>query len=445
MTTSSKTSPTALALQAQLPAVSPKQLAFLRGSNKPVNICEGSIRSGKTIITIVRFFMFLTSMPDKGELVIIGRTRDSVWRNVIRPMQTRSLFGPISDLVTGNHGAPTVNIMGHMVHVLGASDVQSEKVIRGLTVKGALVDEITTLPQEFFVQLLGRMDVYGAQLFGTTNPDSPAHWLLTDYLNFVDAPVDRMYGWTRWKFRMEDNPTATKSYINRKKRELKGVFYKRMIEGLWVAGEGAVFDFWDPEKHVVKHSDLPLMRRVYAVGMDGGMSSTSAGIWLGLGVDNKLYFFNEWSWTKGKQSAGLSYHSQARLFVHEASKPKLPDHPLHPEQALMKAKYTIVDSAAADFIAALRDNGVTNLATCKKDNMLEGIGIMASLIDNGDLLVSDSCLGLLKEIPDYQWDEKKSLLGVDAIVKKKDHFLDAARYGLMSTRGLWLRDMKLDR
>ena len=35
------------------------------------------------------------------------------------------------------------------------------------------VDEATVIPEEFFTQLLGRMSVPGAQLFGTTNPDGP--------------------------------------------------------------------------------------------------------------------------------------------------------------------------------------------------------------------------------------------------------------------------------
>jgi hypothetical protein len=88
-----------------------------------------------------------------------------------------------ADQVVGNYGAPTVKILGRRVYVLGASDAKAEKVIRGLTVAGAYVDEVTTIPEEFFTQLLGRMSVPGAQLFGTTNPDNPAHWLKAKFLD----------------------------------------------------------------------------------------------------------------------------------------------------------------------------------------------------------------------------------------------------------------------
>lgn len=96
-----------------LPAgLSPKQEAFMRGSNGRINILEGSVRSGKTIVSLLRWLIFIIMAPRGGELVMIGRTRDSVWRNAIMPLQNPDLFGPIAQHVVGNVGAPTVNILG---------------------------------------------------------------------------------------------------------------------------------------------------------------------------------------------------------------------------------------------------------------------------------------------------------------------------------------------
>lgn len=166
-----------------LQAVSPKQLEFLRGSNRKVTILEASIPSGKTLIALVRWMIFGAAAPKAGALVMVGRITDSVWRNMIRPLQDDTLFGALTDDVVGNYGAPTVKIFGRLVHVLGASDAKSEKVLRGLTVSGAMVDEITTIPEEFFTLLLGRMSVAGGQLFGTTNPDGPSHWFKKRFLD----------------------------------------------------------------------------------------------------------------------------------------------------------------------------------------------------------------------------------------------------------------------
>ena len=99
--------------------------------------------------------------------------------------QVADLFGALADQVVGNYGAPTVKVLGRTVHVMGASDAKAEMVLRGMTVAGVLVDEVTTIPEQFFTQLLGRMSVAGAKLFGTTNPDSPAHWLKRKFLDRI--------------------------------------------------------------------------------------------------------------------------------------------------------------------------------------------------------------------------------------------------------------------
>ncbi|MBP9836085.1 MAG: hypothetical protein KBC93_17510, partial [Candidatus Microthrix sp.] len=150
-----------------------KQLQSVQEATGTVNLWHGAIRSGKTIGSLVRWLMFVVHAPLGGELVIVGRTRDSAWRNVIAPLQDPSKTGAAASLVVGNYGAPTVSILGRRVYVMGASDVKAELVLRGLTVSGAYVDEVTTIPEGFFTQLLGRMSVKGAKLFGTTNPDNP--------------------------------------------------------------------------------------------------------------------------------------------------------------------------------------------------------------------------------------------------------------------------------
>ena len=144
--------------------LSPKQLCSLREADGQVNIWHGSVRSGKTIASIIRWLVFVENAPALGELVMVGRTRDTVWRNVILPMQDPTLVGErYASAVTGNFGAASIRIFGRRVHILGASDSSSELAIRGMTVAGAYVDEVTTLVELFFSQLITRMSVAGAR------------------------------------------------------------------------------------------------------------------------------------------------------------------------------------------------------------------------------------------------------------------------------------------
>ena len=99
------------------PRLSDKQLSSIRDASGRVCIWDGSIRSGKTIGSLLRWLIYVPAAPRGGELVIIGRTRDSAWRNVIAPLQDPSLFGSSARHVVGNYGAPTVTILGRRVQI----------------------------------------------------------------------------------------------------------------------------------------------------------------------------------------------------------------------------------------------------------------------------------------------------------------------------------------
>ncbi|MDK7164463.1 hypothetical protein QP408_10885, partial [Winkia sp. UMB3105] len=77
-------------------------------------------------------------------------------------------------------------------------------------------------------------------------PDSPSHWLKTNYIDRIDT----LDGWGFWHFTMDDNPGLTPEYVAAKKKEFTGLWYRRFIQGEWISAEGAVYDMWDPTTHV---------------------------------------------------------------------------------------------------------------------------------------------------------------------------------------------------
>jgi PBSX family phage terminase large subunit len=413
------------------PPISPKQRDYLTRSNVDVNVCEGSIRSGKTIITLLRWVLFIRRAPRGGELVMVGRTRDSVWRNLIAPLQNPELFGKISDSVIGNYGAPTATILGRKVYLLGASDAKAEKVIRGLTVAGAYVDEITTIPEEFFTQLLGRMSVDGAKLFGSTNPDNPAHWFKTKYLDRIGAELP---DWRSWKFGMEDNPSLSEKYKEAKRREFTGLWYRRFILGEWVAAEGAVFDMWDPDTHVIPWEKLPLMRRLISVGIDYGTQHATVAIMLGIGYDRKLYLIDELRLEAQPGYPRLNDAKQSQMIKEWLAQPHLPE-----EGNWLRPEYIIADQAGASLRTQLFDDGITTQSANK--SVAYGLAMMARLFGEGVLFVSDRCKSFITEAPGYSWDPKAALAGEDKPIKVNDDALDAGRYAVVTTEAVWREAM----
>lgn len=409
-----------------VPHLSDKQLLSLRESTGQVNLWEGAIRSGKTITALLRWLIFCANPPSTGELVIIARTRDAAWRNIIASLQSPELFGPAAAHVVGNHGAPTVAILGRRVHVLGAADAKAEKVIRGMTVAGALVDEVTTLPEEFFTQLLGRMSVTGAQLFGTTNPDNPAHWLKRKFLDRLEA----LPWWRRWHFTMDDNPGLSDQYRAQKRAEFTGLWFRRFILGEWVAAEGAVYDMWDPTRHVVPVAALPVITRLHALGVDHGTQNPTAGLLLGQAEDGRLVLVDEWVHDPSQSQHRLTDAQQSVQLREWLAGPHLaqPDQP--------RVEWVIVDPAAASFRIQLHNDGVRSLVNADND-VAYGIRTLASLLGEGNLVVADRCHRFITEVTGYSWDPKAAEKGEDKPLKVADHALDAARYAIVTTEAQW--------
>ncbi len=436
-------------------SLSPKQLESIQRATKRVNLWDGAIRAGKTIASLLAFLLFVARAPRGGQIVIVARTRESAMRNVFAPLLDEALFGPIARQVKYTAGAPSGTILGRTVYVIGASDAKAEKVLRGLTVAGAYVDEVTVIPEEFFTQLLGRMSVTGARLFGTTNPDNPGHWLMRKFLKRIpaDGAAPRegdLLDWYRAQFKMTDNPSLSPEYIASVEREFTGLWFRRFVLGEWVAGEGSIYPELILGKHVIAWEQLPPMRRLLAVGMDYGVTNATTALLLGIADEfdaygkrtrSRLYLIDEWGYDPSDHqgirltNGELSDRFQDWLYA--------PDH-LPGKHTAVRPERVYVDpgGGGSSLIVQLQKDGVKGVALPDK-SVSYGIGTMSSLLTNGDLLVSDRCTGFLQEAPGYSWDEKATKKGEDAPIKVADHFLDGARYAVVSTESVWRRLLAL--
>jgi PBSX family phage terminase large subunit len=408
--------------------LSRKQVRSVAESTTKIVCWEGAIRSGKTIASLLKWLIFIANAPTTGELVMIGKTSQTIHRNLFLPMQDPALFGDIAKLIHYTPGAPTAVILGRVVHVIGANDAKSEPKIRGMTVCGAYVDEVTLVPQIFFEQLYGRMSVRGAQLFCTTNPDNPAHWFMRDWLSQVGKkPV------SRFSFTIDDNPFLDEDYVADMKASHEGLFYRRFILGEWVAAEGAIYDSWDRERHIVKALPRDGVHKWISLGVDYGTSNPFHAVLLGLGRDRKLYAAAEWRYearqTK-KQLTDTEYSQRLRAWLRDV-----------PGIGPVRPSFVTVDPSAASFVTQLKRDKLT--PTPAKNDVMDGIRVVSSLLAANKLLVHESCKALITEIGGYSWDDKAALRGEEHPLKVADHGVDALRYGIFTTRALWQRQLAL--
>jgi PBSX family phage terminase large subunit len=403
-----------------------------------INVFEGSVRSGKTIGTLFDWAKFCAVGPP-GVCMMAGRTERTIINNLILPLQ--EMFGP--NLVTINRGNGTVNILGREVILVGANNELARTKIQGATLVGGYLDEIATLPESFVDMFITRLSEPGAKMWATCNPEGPRHWFKLKWLDKAKLWLDhdgelhhrnpgdydddddaKPLDLHRFSFILDDNEHLGTDYVARIKASFSGLFYQRMVRGMWALADGAVYDMFTEAKHVIAHDDMPHMSRILALGIDHGMTNATAGILLGLGVDGHLYAMDEWS----PPPKGLSIGEQAdslRDWLADRTTPE----------------WIYVDPAAKAFKVEIKKAQIGR-STDATNEVEDNINTIGALFSSGNLFISDRCTHLRDEIPGYVWDPKKTDKGEDAVIKLDDHYLDAFRYAIASTEKLWRRTIR---
>jgi PBSX family phage terminase large subunit len=394
---------------------SQKSLNFIRRHPKDdafINILEGSIRSSKTWTMIPKLLFLLNEYKVAGDRIIFGVSKETIYNNVLT-----ELFNFVGrGSYTYNKTSGELWLYDTRWNIVGAKDEGSEKYIRGRTVGIAYGDEIVLVPKSFFEMMTGRMSPEGARLYGTTNPDGPYHWVNTDYLE-DKAKRDAGLVWSE-KFTLDDNLSLSPETRARYQSMYKGVFKKRMIDGLWVIAEGAIYrDSWDDD---LLYDDST--RPIGLLGA-GGHSSMTVPIDYGTGnptvflqiIDdgNTFWIEREYYWDSratGIQKTDAQYVVDLQTFL----------------QDYCPQAECIIDPSAASLKAEMVQKGIWH--SNAKNEVLDGIRTVSSLLAKKKIRIHKRCGKLQSELQTYSWNPIAAKKGEDEPLKQHDHAPDALRY-----------------
>lgn len=210
-----------------------KQLEYTRNATHRWNLKTGAVRSGKSFVDMACVIpeRIIDRLGESGLSVIIGVSRDTVERNVLKPM--REIYGPKRVGVI-NIGRNTVRLFGEEVYCLGAEKVSQVAKIQGASFKYCYGDEVAKWNREVFEMIKSRLDKSYSCFDGSCNPEHPTHWLK----EFLESDADIYCQ----RYRIFDNPYLPKEYVDNLCREYAGtVYYDRLIEGQWKRAEGAIY------------------------------------------------------------------------------------------------------------------------------------------------------------------------------------------------------------
>ena len=373
-----------------------------RFKDRDAIICDGSIRSGKTLTMSVGFILWAMCCFKGQKFAICGKTIESLRRNVI--INLRDWVPP--DLEITERRAENKLIIsdgaGHenVFFMFGGRDESSYALIQGMTLAGVLMDEVALMPRSFVEQAMARCSVPGSKFWFNCNPEGPEHWF---YKEWVLKAKERNS--LHLHFTMEDNLALAPEIRKRYEGMYSGVFYRRYILGEWCIAEGLVYGIFDKAKHVTEK--IPETGR-YFISIDyGTLNPFSAGLWCL--SDGVAYRMREWYHNgreKGQKTDSEYYAAIEKLAG---------DLPI---------EYIIIDPSAASMITEINRRGKYAVVKARND-VLPGIAYTAALLQAGRLKIGASCNDCIREFGLYAWDEKGE---TDRVIKENDHAMDETRY-----------------
>lgn len=211
---------------------------------KSAIICDGAVRSGKTLCLGLSFFLWAMARFQGRRFALCGRSMEGVRRNLtgeVLPL-LRGMGFQCREQLTRGEVTVSLGRRRNIFCLFGGGDEGAAARIQGVTLAGALLDEAVLMPRSFVEQCCARCSVQGARLWFSCNPEGPGHWF---YQEWVQKAGERNALYLH--FTMEDNPGLSPQVRERYRTMFQGTFYRRFVLGEWTAAAGLVYDFFSRE------------------------------------------------------------------------------------------------------------------------------------------------------------------------------------------------------
>ncbi|HDT9061279.1 TPA: PBSX family phage terminase large subunit [Staphylococcus pseudintermedius] len=367
-------------------------------------ILYGAKRTGKTIFNNYMFLEEVLNVRERAtklgirnpQYILAGYTLGTIQKNVLEELT--NMYGLEFKFDKFNR----FKLFGVTIVQTPHGNISGLAAIRGMTAFGAYINEASLAHPSVFDEIKSRCSGEGARILSDTNPDNPEHWLLKDYIQNDDESI------ISYHFELDDNTFLSERYRkNIKATTPSGMMYDRNILGLWVSGDGLVYQDFDKKIHTMTQDELKqIPMKQYFAGVDWGYEHHGVIVVFGMGYDDRFYLIEE--------------HAKQHAFIEEWVRIA---HDI-------KARYGDIpfycDSARSEHVAKFDEEGINAIFADKR--IMRGVELVAHYYKNNRIrIVYDACPRFASEIYNYAWDTKK-----DLPIKEYDDVMDAMRYALLT-------------
>lgn len=363
-------------------------------------VCDGAVRSGKTISMILAFVIWSMDFFDKMNFGICGKTIQATERNVIKELE--KIEGLSHYRMTYNQKDKMLTIKcgnkENYYYVFGGKDESSYSVVQGITLGGVFFDEVALQPKSFVEQAIARtLSIENAKLWFNCNPENPDHWFKKEWIDENKDKVKVLH------FLMEDNPIMTKDKIEKAEKMYNGVFYDRYIKGLWCRAEGLIYQYFadNKEKFYCKKEDLEKDKDgkyVFShinIGLDWGGNGSRHALQL-TGINKTDLYFLKSKCIDAKGVTPDDMYKQMVEFIEECLL----------EFGRIDCIYA--DSAEQTLINGLRARVRIPVKNAIKGEIINRIRATNIMMSIGKLhILKDNCQDLISFFLNAVYDEKK--------------------------------------
>lgn len=392
-----------------------ENLAFFRYKGAE-SVLAGPADTGKTFALCLKVHLCACKYPG-ASIAIVRRTQTSCYNTVIRTF-TERILGPDPTkwpcIPYGGMNRPErFNYDNGSVIFIAGLDKPSRLLSSEFDVVAvSQTEEISLSAWEMLLtRATGRHGAMPyAMVCGDANPASNTHWILSRRNGgrlklFESTHKDNPQLWDAEK------QEWTRDGIKRRDRlrSLSGARYQRLFLGLWAPPEGAIYDCFEHDRHVVKSFDVPgFWPR--AVGIDPFGAYVSA-VWVAFDPGNKVLnvyreYIREFGETTPQHVRNvLSVSHGEPIFVWVGGGPS--------------ERQQRTDWSAA---------GIP-LQEPPFADVWAGIDRVYNLLKTFNLVIHDCCTNLISEIGEYSRRVGRDGVPTESIEdKEKFHGLDALRY-----------------
>ncbi|EIQ4141342.1 PBSX family phage terminase large subunit [Staphylococcus pseudintermedius] len=367
-------------------------------------ILYGAKRTGKTIFNNYMFLEEVLNVRERAtklgirnpQYILAGYTLGTIQKNVLEELT--NMYGLEFKFDKFNR----FKLFGVTIVQTPHGNISGLAAIRGMTAFGAYINEASLAHPSVFDEIKSRCSGEGARILSDTNPDNPEHWLLKDYIQNEDESI------ISYHFELDDNTFLSERYRkNIKATTPSGMMYDRNILGLWVSGDGLVYQDFDKKIHTMTQDELKqIPMKQYFAGVDWGYEHHGVIVVFGMGYDDRFYLIEE--------------HAKQHVFIEDwvriahDIKVRYGDIPFY------------CDSARSEHVAKFDEEGINAIFADKR--IMRGVELVAHYFKNDKLrILYDACPRFASEIYNYAWDSKK-----DLPTKEYDDVMDAMRYALLT-------------